>query len=168
MNNQTKKKVLDIDFMYMDLSTCEPCTGADTSLDQALTEVSALLKASNVELNVRKILVENEEQARELKFNSSPTIRFNGRDIKGLDRDSKTSCNCVGELSGQDDLQCCSLWEYQGKSYTVPPKALLVDAILRMVYGKEDEVLEAAPSETEDIPDVIKQFYDGKEEKGRC
>ncbi len=66
----------------MDLSVCVPCRGTQSSLDEAISEVSRVLEATGIEVDVRKIQVTDEEQALELGFVSSPTIRIYGRDIQ--------------------------------------------------------------------------------------
>lgn len=54
----------------------------DSSLGEAVAEVAGVLRATGVEVKVEKILVQSKEQARELGFISSPTIRLNGRNIQ--------------------------------------------------------------------------------------
>ncbi len=45
----------------------------------------------------------------------------------------ESKCESCGDLCG-DDVDC-RIWLYQGKEYTSPPPAMIVDAILREVYG---------------------------------
>ena len=71
---QTRDR-LAIDFLFLDLTTCTRCLGADRSLGSALEVVRDVLQATGVEVEVNKVLVESEEQARALRFVSSPTIR---------------------------------------------------------------------------------------------
>ena len=81
-DNQTVKRHLDIEFLYLDLSACERCQGTNGSLEGALADVARVLELSGVEVTLQKIHVQTEEQARTLGFVSSPTIRINGRDIQ--------------------------------------------------------------------------------------
>jgi len=74
---EIEKKRIIIDFLYLDVSICVRCQGTDTSLDQAFSEVSTILKATGVEVVVNKINVITEELAKKYKFVSSPTIRVN-------------------------------------------------------------------------------------------
>lgn len=148
------KRHILIDFMYIDLTTCDRCLGTEASLDEAIAEVSALLQSAGYALEVHKILVETEEQARQLGFVSSPTIRINGQDIQ---LDFKESlCGCCGEIAGQDID--CRAWLWQGQEYTTPPKAMLVDAILRYVYGGAQAAVAAKP-EPKPVPDNLKRFF---------
>jgi len=147
------RKRIVIDFLYLDVTVCERCQGADTSLDEALSEVSAVLESTGVEVIVNKINVVREELAEQYKFVSSPTIRVNGLDIQ---MDFKENlCESCGDLCG-DDVDC-RVWVYQGKEYTVPPKAMIIEAILKEVYGgsiKKQEEQEYS------LPDNLKKFYE--------
>jgi len=153
------QKIL-IELMYVDLTTCDRCMGTDTSLDEAVAEVSNLLKSTGREIEVRKILVETEQQAGELGFVSSPTIRINGQDIQ---LDFKESlCGCCGEIVGEDID--CRVWIWQGQEYTTPPKAMLLDAILRHVYAPKQEETKKMEQA---VPDNLKRFFAAKNSKNK-
>lgn len=153
-------KRLEIEFLYLDLSVCVPCQGTEASLEEAITEVANVIKATGVEVVVKKINVLSEEQARELKFVSSPTIRINGKDIQ---LDVKESlCQSCGDLCG-DDVDC-RIWEYQGKEYNIPPKAMIIEAILGEVYGGGKEVANDTQWKG-DIPDNLKRFFAARRKK---
>jgi len=149
---QIEKKQIVIDFLYLDLSVCTRCQGADTSLDQALEDVSKVLEVTGVEVIVNKINVLTEDLARQYEFVSSPTIRLNGHDIQ---MDVKESlCESCGDLCG-DQVEC-RVWLYEGKEYSEPPKAMIVEALLQEVYGnskKQEEKLY-------ELPENLKSFYD--------
>lgn len=148
-----ESKRIVIDFLFLDLSVCTRCQGADTNLEEALSEVSKILEATGVEVVVNKINVINEELAKKHRFITSPTIRLNGRDIQ---MDFKESlCESCGDLCG-DEVDC-RIWIYQGKEYTVPPKAMIIESLLREVYGGDNKQKE----ETEySLPDNLKKFYE--------
>ncbi|KJR47483.1 Ferredoxin [Desulfosporosinus sp. I2] len=149
---QMAKKRIVIDFLFLDVSVCTRCQGADTSLDEALSEVSKVLEATGVEVLVNKINVVSEELAKQYKFISSPTIRVNGRDIQ---MDVKESlCESCGDLCG-DEVDC-RVWVYQGNEYTIPPKAMIIEALLKEVYGESDDV-QKEPEYS--MPDNLKKFY---------
>lgn len=153
-------KRLEIEFLYLDLSVCAPCQGTEANLEEAIAEVAHVLKATGVEVVIRNINVLSEEQARELKFVSSPTIRINGKDIQ---LDVKESlCESCGDLCG-DDVDC-RVWVYQGKEYTVPPKAMIIEAILQEVYGGGQETSDDTHWKG-DIPDNLKRFFVAKRRK---
>lgn len=58
----SEKRQLNIEFMYLDLSVCVPCQGTENSLEEAISEVSQVLKATGVEVAVHKINIQSEEQ----------------------------------------------------------------------------------------------------------
>lgn len=151
------RKQIVIDFLYLDLSVCERCQGTDSSLEDAVSEVSAVLTAAGYEIIVNKIKVTSEELAIQHRFLSSPTIRVNGADI--MDEVSETRCCECGELCG-DDVDC-RVWHYGGEEFAAPPKGLIVDAILKAVYSKNEK------SEREDyaLPENLKVFFDGLQAK---
>ncbi len=167
-DKKTEKKQIIIEFLYLDLSICTRCQGTDKSLEDALMDVSKVLEATGVEVLVNKVNVLSEEQAKEYQFVSSPTIRVNGRDIQ---MDMKEDlCESCGDLCG-DEVDC-RLWIYQGNEYTVPPKAMIIEAILKEVYGgnhKNEEKQEYI------IPENLKHFYavmkgktENKQTKSSC
>ncbi|NPV89519.1 MAG: DUF2703 domain-containing protein [Firmicutes bacterium] len=152
-NIETPKRSLEIEFMYIDLEVCTRCLGTESNLEVAISEVAQILKATGVEVTVKKILVEDEEQAIKLGFVTSPTIRINGHDIQ---LDFKESlCESCGDVCG--DMVDCRVWIYQGKEYTEAPKAMLIDAILREVYGGSKTSSER-PKITE-LPENLRNFF---------
>ena len=152
-----KKRVV-IDFLYLDLSVCEWCQGTDKSLEEALNDVSSVLQASGIEVAVNKINVTSEELAIKHKFITSPTIRVNGKDIQMEVRESL--CDSCGDLCG--DNVDCRVWVFNGEEYTIPPKALIIEGILKSVYGGE-----AADNEKTEykLPENLKRFFDAMNEK---
>ena len=149
---------LVIDFLYLDLETCTRCRGTDANLEAALAEVERVLEAAGVEVSVRKTLVASEEQARLLGFVSSPTIHVNGQDIALELRES--SCAECGEACACDGTIDCRVWVWQGQEHTEAPTAMIVDAILREVYGGERAT---ASSPVGAVPENLARFFAGKE-----
>ena len=143
---------LVLDFLYLDLNTCDRCQDTDSSLDEALKDVARVLETTGVSVKVNKVNVISQEQAEEHKFMSSPTIRINGQDIQLDVRESE--CQACGDLCG-DDVDC-RVWTYQGREFSSPPKALIVEAILKHVLGTTP----AAPSPAPYVmPENLKRFY---------
>ncbi|MGQ9824153.1 MAG: DUF2703 domain-containing protein [Desulfotomaculales bacterium] len=157
---QTGEKRVEIEFLYLGTSVCTRCQGTEEAPEEAVDEVARVLKAAGIALTVRKIPVQSEEQAREPGFVSSPTIRVNGRDIQPEAKE--TLCESCGDLCGED--VDCRVWVYQGKEYTSPPKALIIDAILREVYGGAP-ANRPAPPKAGAVPDNLKKFFTARQKK---
>ena len=51
----------------------------------------------------------------------------------------------------------CRIWLYQGKEYTKSAAAMIIDAILREVYGQPAAA--AAVSESFVLPDNLRKFF---------
>jgi len=153
-----KRKVV-IDFLYLDLEICTWCKGTGDSLDGALARVATVLQAGGVEVEVNRIHVDSEDKAMRYRFASSPTIRVNGRDIQMEGKESK--CESCGDLCG-DDVDC-RIWLYQGKEYTSPPPAMIIDAILREVYGQPVAAAEAGEPFT--LPENLRKFFRAMQSK---
>ena len=155
---QAKKEVV-IDFLYLDLTVCEWCQGAESSLDEALFEVAKVLEATGTEVKVNKININTKQLAEEYKFLSSPTIRVNGHDIQMEVKESL--CESCGDLCG--DVVDCRVWIYEGQEYTVPPAAMVIEGILKVVYGASLNV--EVPEQKYIMPDNLKHFYEVMDKK---
>ncbi len=148
---------LRIEFLFLDLTTCTRCLGADRSLEAALEVVRETLEGAGVEVELDRVLVASEEQARALRFVSSPTIRVDGRDVALELRES--SCGSEACTDGCGDHIACRVWVYRGREYTEPPVAMIVDAILRRVYGDAAPASEPGAYE---LPENLARFFSGK------
>jgi len=154
---ETGRRVV-IDFLYLDLSTCVRCQGADSNLDEAVAEVSRLLRATGVEVVLNKVNVNTEALAIQHRFISSPTIRVNGRDIQLEVKEN--SCECCSDISGTD--VDCRTWTHHGIDYDVPPKAMIIEGILTAVYGVNTA---PAPEGDYTLPENLRRFYAGVKQK---
>jgi len=149
------KKKITIEYLFLDLRTCERCIGTDNVLDEVMITLTPALGTAGFEVEYNKIEMKTAEIAERYKFLSSPTIRVNGHDIcKSV---SENSCGCCSNISGTDVN--CRVFEYNGKTYEVPPKEMLAEAILNAVFGK----IEADCSCKEyKLPENLREFYEGK------
>lgn len=149
----TDSTSITIDFLYLDLRVCTRCQDTDTSLDEAVAQVTDTLRKLGTTVALNKINVSTEELARTYAFMSSPTIRVNGRDIQLEVKENL--CESCGDLCG-DDVNC-RVWVYQGQNYTAPPTKMITEAILREVAGKNHG------ADAEDtpyiMPENLKIFY---------
>jgi hypothetical protein len=149
--------------MYIDLNQCTRWLQTESNLGEVVSEVANVLRATGVEVNVQKLHVQSEEQARELGFISSPTIRLNGKDIQLEVKESL--CESCGEIAGENID--CRVWIWQGQEYTAPPKGMIIEAILQEVYGGAKEQPQAPPT-TRDVPDNLKRFFAAKQKANQC
>lgn len=156
---KVERKQIVIDFLFLDLSVCTRCQGAENSLDEALKEVSGVLEATGTDVVINKVNVNTEELAYKYKFLTSPTIRVNGRDIQMEYKESL--CESCGDLCG-DEVDC-RVWVYQGNEYTEPPKAMIIEGILKSVYsGNTNDNI----GETEYVmPGNLVHFYNVMKER---
>ncbi len=159
---RAEERRLDIDFLYLDLSVCERCQDTEATLEDAVEEVARVLEAAGFDVALNKIRVTSEDQAVALGFLVSPTVRVNGRDIQMNYRESLcescgTLCDCEGGVS-------CREWEYQGQWHTAPPKGLIIEAILKDVYGGTGEDRDE-PRKAGEAPDNLKRFFSGMQKK---
>ncbi len=161
-DNTGDQRLIVIDFLYLDLSVCTRCQGTDSRLDEALAEVAHVLEATGVKVVLNKINVDSEELAVKHKFISSPTIRINRQDIQLEVKENL--CESCGDLCG--DQVDCRVWVYQGKEYSVPPKAMIIEAILKEVYGgnQGSDVTEQEYV----LPENLKQFYAAMKSKDQA
>ncbi|NLW56521.1 MAG: DUF2703 domain-containing protein [Firmicutes bacterium] len=156
---EQEKKQLVIDFLYLDLSVCGRCQGAEKNLEEALAEVSGVLDAAGFAVVVNKINITSPELAKKYRFVSSPTIRINGFDLDLEVRES--TCQECGDLCGEE--VDCRVWVYEGIEYTEPPKALIINAILKAVYGGQPQ---GSVSQQEyQLPENLHRFFAGLKKK---
>ncbi|MDI3478511.1 MAG: hypothetical protein PWQ59_2036 [Thermoanaerobacterium sp.] len=162
-NQKEDNKTIVIDFLYLDLDVCTRCQGTDDSLEDAISDVAKVLKLTGLEVTLNKVHIDSMEKAIQNKFISSPTIRVNGKDIQLEVKE--THCESCGDLCG-DEVDC-RVWLYEGKEYTVPPKAMIIDAILREVYSNEktSEDTSVNNEETFELPENLKKFFEAIQKK---
>ena len=142
-----------IEYLYLDLHTCERCIGTDAVLDEVVAALRPALELAGYAVDYRKREMATPELAEQYRFLSSPTIRVNGRDIFGTVQES--SCNCCGEIAGADVN--CSVFEYEGGLYEVPSREMLANAILLSLSAQPECGCGAY-----ELPQNLRRFYAGK------
>lgn len=151
------KKEVRIEYLYLDLNTCDRCIGTDTVLEEVIGELKPAFEIAGYNIAYDKIEIVSEELAVKYKFVSSPTVRVNGIDICNEVKES--DCGCCGDISGtQVD---CRVFEFEGENFEVPPKAMLAEAILRNAFRTEC----AGSCCCYVVPENLKRFFKGKSEK---
>ncbi|MBR0600039.1 DUF2703 domain-containing protein [Sinanaerobacter chloroacetimidivorans] len=154
------KKVV-VEYLYLDLQTCDRCIGTDNVLDEVMTILIPSLQLAGYGVEYNKIKMETLELAERYRFLSSPTIRVNGWDICTSVKEN--SCGCCSEISGTD--VDCRVFEYNGKTYEVPPKEMLAEAILRAVFVQSEN---ECSCDAYELSDNLKTFFKGKKNKSGC
>jgi hypothetical protein len=147
-------RVVELEFLYLDLDTCTRCVGTNDNLAAAVQSVADVLAFTKTELSINKILIENEEQAQEHHFVTSPTIRVNGRDIALEFRESQ--CDSCTDLCGCEEGTNCREWVYEGEVYTEAPVGMIVEAILGEIFAGAPT---APVATTNTVPDNLKNFF---------
>ncbi|MGB8311755.1 MAG: DUF2703 domain-containing protein [Halobacteriota archaeon] len=100
--------MLAIDFLYTD--DCPHCSEALIILKEVLSE-------EHVEADLNVIRVASEEEAEQLKFLGSPTIRMNGEDVE------------LGVEQRADYHGHCRLYVYHEQVFDQPPKEMIREAL---------------------------------------
>jgi hypothetical protein len=157
MSASTASRTIDLELLALDLATCTRCVGTLANLETAIETVRGPLESTGTAVRVRKVVVENEEQARRHRFVSSPTIRIAGRDI-GFDA-LESPCDSCSDLCGCAEGTNCRVWRYQGREHTEAPVGLLVEALLRAVVatpGADEQPADSA------LPENLRLFFAGK------
>lgn len=147
-------RTVDVELLALDLDTCDRCCGTDASLDAAVEQAAAVLRAEGVALRVTKTVVSSVAQAQALRFASSPTVRVGGRDVAVETRES--ACGPCGDLAGTD--VACRVWVHEGEEHAVAPVPMLVDAILAHARRADAPPAPAAPFV---VPENVRRFLEG-------
>ena len=155
-----KKKIV-VEYLYLDLQTCDRCIGTDNVLDEVMSVLTPALQLAGYEVEYNKMEIETAELAEQYQFISSPTVRVNGRDI--CQSVAENSCGCCSDISGTD--VACRVFEYNGETYEVPPEEMLAEAIFQAVFGQTETVCSFRNYE---LPENLKTFFEGKESKSCC
>ena len=148
--------VIEMELLALDLTSCGRCVGSLGNIEKAIDIVRPVLDVLGIQLIVRKLVVESEEQARQYKFVTSPTVRINGRDIAFETVESH--CESCTDLSGCDEGTDCRVWRYRGEEYTEAPVGLIVEAILREVFRGHSDSVGDTPA-YRGVPENLQRFF---------
>ncbi len=144
---------VEIAFHFLDDEVCGRCRETGSQLDATLETLRPVAELLGIGLDVRKTKVESVEQAGELGFASSPTIRVNGTDIAPEIEESV--CEPCGDVCGCGEDFQCRVWRWRGEVHRAAP-------VLRALVGRRD----AAKSErrqTVEPPLQLRQFFEHKQ-----
>lgn len=150
------KRKLQIEYLYLDLNTCDRCIGTDAVLEEVIEVLRPALELAGYAIDYQKREMSTPTLAEQYRFLSSPTILVNGQDIFGTVQESV--CGCCGEIAGVDID--CRVFEYEGKTYEVPTKEMLANAILKSLTMQP-----TCSCGTYELPENLKRFYEGKAQR---
>lgn len=159
-SEKSEDKVL-VEYLYLDLNTCERCIGTESVLDEVMLVLTPALRLAGYDVEYRKAEMASAELAVKHRFLSSPTIRVNGKDI--CDSVQENNCGCYGEISGSN--VDCRVFEHKGETYEVPPKDMLARSILGAVFDKNDG---GSICGNYELPENLRAFFDGKKNVSSC
>ncbi len=158
VSNLSSEKRILIEYLYLDLKTCDRCIGTHTVLDEVMMALTPALKLAGYEVEYKKIEIATEELARKYQFLASPTIRVNGYDI--CRSVAESNCGCCGDISGTE--VDCRVFEYDGETYDVPPKEMIAHSILEIIFVKGAGGCTCGEYI---LPENLKTFFEGKNNK---
>jgi hypothetical protein len=154
---------LDIELLALDLNSCNRCVGTLQNVEKAINTIRPVLDVMEVGVNVKRTLIESEEQARQHQFATSPTVRVNGSDIAFETLES--TCDACTELSGCDEGTSCRVWRYRGQEYTEAPVGLVVESVLREILDIHQGSIRETP-EYCCVPENLRRFFRNKSGAG--
>ena len=157
----TSENKIVVEYLYLDLQTCDRCIGTDNVLDEVMLTLTPALALAGFEVIYNKTEMKTAKLAEQSQFLSSPTIRVNGKDI--CQSVAENSCGCCSDISGID--VDCRVFEYYGETYEIPPKEMLARAILQAVFGRAEA---GCSFDNYELPENLKNFFEGKEAKSQC
>jgi hypothetical protein len=155
------RKVLNVDLIVIDLSTCKRCVPTGDQLRAAVKLLAPVADALGIELRHHETVVQTPVEAKEIALLSSPTIRLNGHDIAQDIRESL--CESCGDLTDNNTSVDCREWHYRGKVYSAAPIALLVEALMEAML-KIDEIPPVAPPPLKDLPENLRRYFENKKQ----
>ncbi|HQJ24511.1 MAG TPA: DUF2703 domain-containing protein [Bacillota bacterium] len=154
-------KEISVEYLYLDLETCDRCIGTGSILDEVVDVLSPALKLAGYSVKYQKTKIGTPEQAERCRFFSSPTIRVNGQDV--CSELKEDSCDCCSDISG--DKVDCRLFTHGSEGYEVPPREILAEAILRSIFGPA--IKSCSCSDEYKLPENLRVFFEGVKKRGK-
>jgi hypothetical protein len=153
-------RALDLELLALDLSSCTRCVGSLANIETAIDVVRKVLEVTGTSVSVRRVVVESEQEARQHRFVSSPTIRISGHDI-ALDT-VESRCESCTDLCGCTEGTSCRVWTYRGVEHTEAPVGLIVEALLRELTALQPGVAAVAETPSYELPANLRSFFAAK------
>jgi len=147
-------KVLNVEYLYLDLQRCDRCQSSVQRLEKALELLRPVLRELGYSYKLNKIHMSSKNLALKYRFQSSPTIRIDNIDL--FETITENSCGCCSEISGH--ATDCRTFEEDGQMVNAPSVKLLIEKILLHIISqpKESNLKPYA------LPENLEQFYKQK------
>lgn len=156
----TAERVIDVELLAIDLSTCTRCTGTLANVETAIAELQRVAAHTGTTIRLRKLVVTSEEEARRHRLMTSPTVRVDGRDVALDSRESR--CDTCSELCGCTPGTTCRVWSYRGEEHDEAPVGLIVSALLREIVRNAEDRRPIDPPAPYQLPDNLRRFFAGR------
>ena len=147
-------KILNVDYLYLDLQRCDRCQSTDQRLEEALELLRPVLHELGYSFNLNKIHMSTKDLALKYRFQSSPTIRINNFDL--FETLTENECACCSEISGH--ATDCRTFEEDGQTVNAPSVKLLTEKILLYILNKPKQK-DIKPYV---LPENLESFYQKK------
>lgn len=125
-------KKLQIEFKYLDKTTCSRCRTTDKIVEKTLQDLREVIQDAGVEIELKTTKLPTS------KLSQSNSVLINGIDIQDLINEGKTQMYtpCRGCSTIMDGPCDCRAYTYRGKKYTNIPKEMLREAIQKSLQKK--------------------------------
>ncbi|MCK5812136.1 MAG: DUF2703 domain-containing protein [Clostridiales bacterium] len=127
------EKIILIEFLFLDLDNCKRCIETKNTLFAAIDDLKVPLEAAGYTFDVQGFKISTEELAREFEIVATPTILVNYQDILG--KITENVCVSCSDICGNETT--CRTYTYQGNSYDVPPKGMIIEGVLQALYNSK-------------------------------
>lgn len=148
------KKTVVIDYLFLDLKTCDRCIANRDVLEKVLYDLIPVFDRAGYRVKYNKTEISSREKAEEFRLLTSPTIRVNGHDI--CETVEENDCECCRDLAGGIPVDC-RVFVYEGRKYEIVPQTMLYEGILR--YSMREC---AKPTSDYLMPENLSKFFDNK------
>ena len=156
-------RAIQIELLSLDPESCTRCVGTAANIEMAVDAVRLALEATGTTVRFHQLIIASEQQARDRRFVSSPTIRIDGRDIVVETLESR--CDSCTDLCGCSEGTSCRLWRYQGVEHSVAPVGLIVEALLREIVGPPPMRVASEVLAAYQMPNNLRELFAGRAAK---
>ena len=159
-STSSSPRVLEVELLALDLTSCTRCTGTLANIEEAIESVRRSAEPTGITIRLQKILIESEAAARRHRFVSSPTIRVDGQDI--VFETLESPCDSCSDLCGCAEVTSCRVWRYQGRDFTEAPVGLVVESLRRVLAGPSAASPPPAGYPSAELPENLRRFSAGR------